>query len=70
VSISSTSSTRTTRCRTRRRRYLADQNHRAETGIARAPRTVTTLHGTDITLVGGDPSYKRVVASRSSSRQA
>jgi N-acetyl-alpha-D-glucosaminyl L-malate synthase BshA len=28
----------------------------------RAPRTVTTLHGTDITLVGSDPSYTRVVA--------
>src|SRR5262249_34976779 len=27
-----------------------------------APRTVTTLHGTDITLVGSDPSYRRVVA--------
>src|SRR5690606_26420909 len=26
------------------------------------PRTVTTLHGTDITLVGSDPSYARVVA--------
>jgi N-acetyl-alpha-D-glucosaminyl L-malate synthase BshA len=26
------------------------------------PRTVTTLHGTDITVVGGDPSYARVVA--------
>ncbi len=27
-----------------------------------APATVTTLHGTDITLVGSDPSYARVVA--------
>jgi N-acetyl-alpha-D-glucosaminyl L-malate synthase BshA len=26
------------------------------------PRTVTTLHGTDITLVGSDPSYRRAVA--------
>jgi N-acetyl-alpha-D-glucosaminyl L-malate synthase BshA len=25
------------------------------------PRTITTLHGTDITLVGSDPSYARVV---------
>ncbi len=25
------------------------------------PRTVTTLHGTDITLVGADPSFRRVV---------
>jgi N-acetyl-alpha-D-glucosaminyl L-malate synthase BshA len=29
---------------------------------ADAPRTVTTLHGTDITLVGSDPSYADVVA--------
>lgn len=27
-----------------------------------APKTVTTLHGTDITLVGSDPSYRDVVA--------
>jgi N-acetyl-alpha-D-glucosaminyl L-malate synthase BshA len=27
----------------------------------RAPRTVTTLHGTDITLVGSDPSYAGAV---------
>jgi N-acetyl-alpha-D-glucosaminyl L-malate synthase BshA len=27
-----------------------------------APRVITTLHGTDITLVGSDPSYRRVVA--------
>jgi len=27
-----------------------------------APRVVTTLHGTDITLVGSDPSYSRIVA--------
>jgi L-malate glycosyltransferase len=27
-----------------------------------APRTMTTLHGTDITVVGSDPSYARVVA--------
>jgi N-acetyl-alpha-D-glucosaminyl L-malate synthase BshA len=26
------------------------------------PRTITTLHGTDITLVGSDPSYSSVVA--------
>ena len=29
---------------------------------AAVPRVVTTLHGTDITLVGSDASYKRVVA--------
>src|SRR5919109_438201 len=26
------------------------------------PRVVTTLHGTDITLVGSDPSYSEIVA--------
>jgi N-acetyl-alpha-D-glucosaminyl L-malate synthase BshA len=29
---------------------------------SRAPKVVTTLHGTDITLVGNDPSYSRIVA--------
>src|SRR5262249_17839316 len=29
---------------------------------SRPPRTVATLHGTDITLVGSDPSYETVVA--------
>jgi N-acetyl-alpha-D-glucosaminyl L-malate synthase BshA len=28
---------------------------------SRRPKTVTTLHGTDITLVGADPSFRRVV---------
>jgi len=28
----------------------------------KAPRVVTTLHGTDITLVGNDPSYSEIVA--------
>jgi L-malate glycosyltransferase len=41
--------------------YLADQILAAEVN-GRAPKTVTTLHGTDITLVGSDPSYKHVVA--------
>lgn len=41
--------------------YLADQMLASATGTA-APRMVTTLHGTDITLVGSDPSYARVVA--------
>jgi N-acetyl-alpha-D-glucosaminyl L-malate synthase BshA len=27
-----------------------------------APRVVTTLHGTDITLIGSDPSYSQIVA--------
>jgi len=40
--------------------YLARQMLDAAPG--RTPKTVTTLHGTDITLVGSDPSYRRVVA--------
>jgi N-acetyl-alpha-D-glucosaminyl L-malate synthase BshA len=40
--------------------YLAHQIL-ASSGVD-APRTVTTLHGTDITLVGSDPSYAGVVA--------
>ena len=39
--------------------YLADQMWQPERGPR--PRTMTTLHGTDITLVGSDPSYARVV---------
>ena len=31
-------------------------------GGGRAPRIVTTLHGTDITLVGSDPSYSETVS--------
>jgi N-acetyl-alpha-D-glucosaminyl L-malate synthase BshA len=41
--------------------FLADEILSADLG-ARAPKTVTTLHGTDITLVGSDPSYRHVVA--------
>jgi N-acetyl-alpha-D-glucosaminyl L-malate synthase BshA len=41
--------------------YMAREMLAAAPGIA-TPRTVTTLHGTDITLVGSDPSYARVVA--------
>ena len=41
--------------------YLSDQML-ISSGAAKTPRTVTTLHGTDITLVGSDPSYARVVA--------
>ncbi len=41
--------------------YLAHQVAKSEPGLC-APNTVTTLHGTDITLVGSDPSYARVVA--------
>jgi N-acetyl-alpha-D-glucosaminyl L-malate synthase BshA len=40
--------------------YLAEQMLGSAPGAA-VPRTVTTLHGTDITLVGSDPSYARVV---------
>lgn len=40
--------------------YLARQM--LEMSPGRTPRTVTTLHGTDITLIGSDPSYRRVVA--------
>ncbi len=41
--------------------YLADQMLATSRAI-KPPKTVTTLHGTDITLVGSDPSYTRVVA--------
>jgi L-malate glycosyltransferase len=41
--------------------YLADQILLSAPATV-PPRTVTTLHGTDITLVGSDPSYARVVA--------
>jgi N-acetyl-alpha-D-glucosaminyl L-malate synthase BshA len=36
--------------------FLARSAARSDSGRP-APRTVTTLHGTDITLVGNDPSY-------------
>lgn len=41
--------------------YLARQILTA-TGAVPIPRLVTTLHGTDITLVGSDPSYAEAVA--------
>ena len=34
----------------------------ASSGSGTAPKVVTTLHGTDITLVGNDPSYSEIVA--------
>jgi N-acetyl-alpha-D-glucosaminyl L-malate synthase BshA len=34
----------------------------AATGTTPAPRVVTTLHGTDITLVGNDSSYSEIIA--------
>jgi N-acetyl-alpha-D-glucosaminyl L-malate synthase BshA len=40
--------------------YLARQIL-AGTG-GRAPRTITTLHGTDVTILGSDPSYRETVA--------
>ena len=41
--------------------YLARQIL-AETSGRKAPRVITTLHGTDITLLGSDPSYRETVA--------
>ena len=41
--------------------FLAKQVLASKLG-SRAPRVVTTLHGTDITLVGNDPSYSEIVA--------
>jgi L-malate glycosyltransferase len=41
--------------------YLAAQILTAE-HVPTPPRMLTTLHGTDITLVGSDPSFARVVA--------
>lgn len=41
--------------------YLAIQILRKTCGV-RVPKVVTTLHGTDITLLGGDPSYTEAVA--------
>jgi N-acetyl-alpha-D-glucosaminyl L-malate synthase BshA len=40
---------------------LARQVLEASPG-GRAPRVVTTLHGTDITIVGADPSFSEIVA--------
>ena len=40
--------------------YLAERILQGEASACRL-RTVTTLHGTDITLVGADPSYQHVV---------
>jgi L-malate glycosyltransferase len=41
--------------------FLAREVLRSGGGPA-VPRVVTTLHGTDITLVGNDPSYSQIVA--------
>ena len=40
--------------------YLARQVLASTTGAA-VPRIITTLHGTDITLLGSDPSYSEIV---------
>lgn len=42
--------------------YLAKQIMLASGELARVPRIITTLHGTDITLVGSDHSYSETVA--------
>ena len=41
--------------------YLAKQVL-ASTSGAKVPKVITTLHGTDITLLGSDPSYSEIVA--------
>jgi N-acetyl-alpha-D-glucosaminyl L-malate synthase BshA len=41
--------------------FLSQQVLRSAGG-GRVPRVVTTLHGTDITLVGNDPSYSQIIA--------
>ena len=67
ASGSSTSSTRTTRCPHATAAYLAREILRTECG-GPVPAVVTTLHGTDITLVGSDPSFAgNGQASRSTS---
>ena len=42
--------------------YLAKQIMLASSDVQRVPRIITTLHGTDITLVGSDRSYSETVA--------
>jgi L-malate glycosyltransferase len=42
--------------------YLARQILLESCDVASVPRIITTLHGTDITLVGSDPSYAETVA--------
>lgn len=43
--------------------YLARQILASGTsGAAAPPRTITTLHGTDVTILGADPSYRETVA--------
>ena len=43
--------------------YLARQILASGAGPGRqVPRTITTLHGTDVTILGADPSYRETVA--------
>jgi len=42
--------------------YLAKQILAATNGSSKVPKVITTLHGTDITLLGSDPSYSETVA--------
>jgi N-acetyl-alpha-D-glucosaminyl L-malate synthase BshA len=42
--------------------YLAKQIMQAAPDVPVVPKIITTLHGTDITLVGRDPSYAETVA--------
>ena len=58
----STSSTRTTRFRTRRRRIWRGRFSRRPRRRPASRKVITTLHGTDITLLGSDPSYSETVA--------
>ena len=41
--------------------YLAKQIL-AASGAKKVPRVITTLHGTDVTLIGNDPSYSQTAA--------
>lgn len=42
--------------------YLARQILSATSDGSRVPRVITTLHGTDVTILGADPSYRETVA--------
>jgi N-acetyl-alpha-D-glucosaminyl L-malate synthase BshA len=42
--------------------YLARQILAVGAGAGRVPRIITTLHGTDVTILGSDPSYRETVA--------
>jgi N-acetyl-alpha-D-glucosaminyl L-malate synthase BshA len=42
--------------------YLARQILSATADGSRVPRVITTLHGTDVTILGADPSYRETVA--------